>query len=168
MRLLLTTVLVLLFVLPAFAQEHPRDEDVKTVDGIINAYYEIVSGPAGSIPDWDRDLAIHIPDAQVIIMSNDSEGNLVANRMTIAGFHERTGNVRKSGFFEYEINRVTQEYGAMTHVWSTYEWKTEEDGPVGGRGINSIQLYHDGDRYWIAAEIFDSRNLPVPEAYLPD
>lgn len=149
------------------AQPQPRPEDVETLDGIMKAYYEVVSGPAGSIPDWDRDLSIHIPDAQVIIMSEDSTRAVRPNRMTISGFHERSGRVRRQGFFEYEIHRETQQYGAMTHIWSTYEWKTEEDGPVGGRGINSIQLYHDGERWWIAAEIFDTRNQPVPARYLP-
>ncbi len=150
-----------------YAQPHPKAEDVETLDGIMKAYYEVVSGATGSIPDWDRDLSIHIPDAQVIIMSDDGNGNVVPNRMTIAGFHARIGDVRQSGFFEYEIHREVQQYGAMTHIWSTYEWKTEEDGPVGGRGINSIQLYNDGSRWWVAAEIFDSRNKPVPKKYMP-
>ncbi len=161
---------VLLFVMvniPSNAQPRPRAEDVTTLDGIMKAYYEIVSGPAGSIPDRERDLSIHIPDAQVIIMRDDGTGNVIPNRMTISGFHDQMGGERKTGFFEYEIHRETQQYGAMTHVWSTYEWKTEEDGPVGGRGINSIQLYHDGNRWWIAAEIFDTRNKPVPPEYLP-
>ncbi len=149
-----------------YAQTHNPD-DVATLDGIINAYYEIVSGPAGSIPDRERDLYIHIPDAQVIIISEDAEGNIVPNTMTIQGFHDRMDGPRKTGFFEYEIHRETQQYGAVTHIWSTYEWKTTEDGPVGGRGINSIQLYHDGDRWWIAAEVFDTRNKPVPEQYMP-
>lgn len=159
--------LFLLMVIPCHAQPRPKAEDVTTLDGIMKAYYEVVSGPAGSTPDWNRDLSIHIPDAQVIIMGDDGTGQVVPNRMTISEFHQRVGEVRETGFFEYEIHRETQQYGAMTHVWSTYEWKTEEDGPVGGQGINSIQLYHDGNRWWIASEIFDTRNKPVPREYLP-
>ncbi len=165
-RLSFTCLFILFTSLPLHAQTQNQD-DVTTLDGIIHAYYDIVSGPAGSIPDRERDLFIHIPDAQVIIMNENAEGEIVANTMTIQGFHDRMGGERKTGFFEYEIHRETQQYGAVTHIWSTYEWKVTEDGPVGGRGINSIQLYHDGDRYWIAAEIFDTRNKPIPEQYMP-
>ncbi len=167
LKIIATFLLGFSFVLTLQAQPHPRAEDVETLDGIINAYYEIVSGPAGSIPDRARDLAIHIPDAQVIIMNEDAEGNIIPNRMTISEFHDNLGGERKTGFFEVEISRETQQYGAMTHIWSTYEWRTTEDGPVGGRGINSIQLYNDGKRWWIAAEIFDTRNKPVPDRYMP-
>lgn len=166
-KVLSFALLLCVVVTSAFGQSKPRPEDVTTLDGIINAYYEIVSGPAGSIPDKERDLAIHITDAPVIIMSEGEDGRVVPNRMTITGFHERFSGPRDAGFFEYEISRVTQQYGAMTHIWSTYEWRTTEDGPVGGRGINSIQLYHDGNRWWIASEIFDSRNKPVPAEYMP-
>jgi hypothetical protein len=52
----------------------------------------------------------------------------------------------------------------MIHVWSTYEWRNAEDGPVEGRGINSIQRYHDGKRWWITSWIYDSErddNSPI-------
>ncbi|NNE68696.1 MAG: hypothetical protein HKN33_19185 [Pyrinomonadaceae bacterium] len=148
-------------------RNYPRSEDVKTLNGIMKAYYEVVSGPAGSIPDKDRDLSIHIKDAQVIMMSGDGKGGVKPNIMTISGYHERNSKPRKTGFFEYEIKRETRKYGAITHVWSTYEWKTTKDGPVGGRGINSIQLFHDGNRYWISAESYDIRNKPVPKEFMP-
>ncbi len=166
-RFLTVTLVFLSFVTSAQAQYTPDPADVETLDGIIDAYYEVVSGPAGSIPDRARDLYIHIEDAPVIIMNEDAEGNIVANKMNISEFHDRMGGARQSGFFEVEIHRETQQYGAMTHIWSTYEWRTTEDGPVGGRGINSIQLYHDGSRWWIASEIFDNRNKPVPAEYMP-
>ena len=156
-----------LFSSVAQAQYTPNPEDFVTIDGIIEAYYEVVSGPAGSKPDRDRDLAIHMPDAQVIIMTDDGEGNARPNVMTINEFHDRFPEPRSQGFFEVEIKREVQQYGAFAHIWSTYEWRSEEDGPVGGRGINSIQLYHDGQRWWIAAEIFDTRNKPVPAEYMP-
>lgn len=75
---------------------------------------------------------------------------------------------RQRGFFEYEIHRETQIHGAIAHVWSTYEWRSSSDGPVGGRSINSIQLYHNGQRRWITSWMFDRRSdaPPVPADYL--
>ncbi|NNF59555.1 MAG: hypothetical protein HKN04_15065, partial [Rhodothermaceae bacterium] len=72
--------------------------------------------------------------------------------------------------FEHEIHRSVQTHGAVTHVWSTYAWRTTEDGPVGGQGVNSIQLVYDGTRWWITSWMFDGRSdaPPVPTEYLPD
>ena len=164
------TVLTALACGTAVAQPFPRIEDVQSLDGIINAYYEVVSGPAGQPRQWERDRSLHHPEAQVIIVRNDAGGKPSANRMTLAEFHRRSDNLSQTGFFEYEIHRETSRHGAMAHVWSTYEWRNEKDGPVGGRGINSIQLYHDGERWWITSWMFDGRSdaPPVADRYLPD
>lgn len=84
----------------------------------------------------------------------------------ISIYHERAGT---SAFYEAEIHRVTQRFGNVAHVWSTYAWRRSDGGPVEGRGINSIQLYHDGTRWWITAWIFDSERAdnPIPPAFLP-
>lgn len=155
--------------LTVYAQPEPIAEDVATIDGIIKAYYEVVSAPAGESRDWARDSSLHLPGAQVLVVRNDEKGNAVPGKMSLAQFHENSGAVSQSGFFEYEIQRESMRHGAIAHVWSTYEWRTEEDGPVGGRGVNSIQLVHDGNRWWISSWMYDGRtNAPdVPQAYLP-
>ena len=154
--------------LMAWGQTYPLAEDVETLDGIINAYYEVVSGPAGQARQWERDHSLHHPEAQVAIVRTGEDGQPDAAVMTLAEYHERSG-ATSQGFFEYEIHRETQRHGHVVHVWSTYEWRTTEDGPVGGRGINSIQLYYDGQRWWITSWIFDGTRdaPPVPDAYLP-
>lgn len=164
---ILLLILPLLLLANANGQSSKYADDAKTLDAIINAYYEVVSGPAGSIPDRERDLYIHTPDAKVTIIREGSDGKLHIEKMDVNGFHDMAGGERQQGFFEVEIHRETQQYGSFAHIWSTYEWRTTEDGPVGGRGINSIQLYHDGDRWWISDEIFDTRNKPIPEQYMP-
>ena len=156
--------------LPSMAQTYPIPEDVQSLDGIIKAYYEVVSGPAGQPRQWERDHSLHMPGAQVVIVRNDEDGKSVANKMTLSEFHERSRGISEQGFFEYEIHRETSRHGVVAHVWSTYEWRNTEDGPIGGQGINSIQLYHDGNRWWITSWMFDGRtDAPaVPKAYLPD
>lgn len=169
-RILFTT-LIIVFLSPtvSLSQTYPIAEDVNTIEGIMKAYYEVVSGPAGEPRQWERDRSLHHPDAQIIIIGTDADGNITPNVQTLAEFHERSGNLSTSGFFEYEISRVVSRHGANAHVWSTYEWRSEKEGPVGGQGVNSIQLYHDGNRWWITGWTFDGRNNapPVPEAYLP-
>lgn len=73
----------------------------------------------------------------------------------------------RSGFVEREIHRLTHRYGQVGHVWSTYEWETA-DGET-GRGINSIHLWYDGDRWWITHATWanETPQRPIPPEYLP-
>lgn len=73
------------------------------------------------------------------------------------------------GFFEREINRVTRRFGNIAHVFSTYDYRATEDGPVQGRGVNSIQLFWDGDRWWIANATWDEErpDNPIPPDLRP-
>ena len=157
--------------LPAFAQNtsYPLAEDVATLDGIIKAYYEVVSGPAGEPRQTVRDHSLHHPDARAVITGLGQDGKPFIRNMTLSEYHEGAASGGNPAFYEEEIHRVTQRFGNVAHVWSTYAWRTSEDGPVQGRGINSIQLYHDGQRWWITAWIFDSERdgLPIPAAFLP-
>ena len=60
---------LILFHTTATAQPHPRPEDIVTSDGIIRAYYEVVSGPAGESADLARDRSLHHPEAWIAIAS---------------------------------------------------------------------------------------------------
>ncbi|MDX1546435.1 MAG: hypothetical protein R3247_05575 [Rhodothermales bacterium] len=155
--------------LSAAAQDarYPLPEDVATLDGIIRAYYEVVSAPAGVPRQTARDHSLHHPDARAIITGVDSTGRPFIRNMTLAEFHDGMGT---GAFFEHEIHRETQRFGNVAHVWSTYAWRSTPDGPAEGRGINSIQLYHDGARWWITAWIYDSERPgnPIPPAFLPE
>jgi len=146
-----------------------RPDDVNTLDGIIKAYYEVVSGPEGVERDTERDHSLHHPDARAIITGVDEAGNPTINNMTLSEYHEGTRQNGNPAFWEHEIHRVTQRFGNVAHVWSTYAWYDTQDGPIKGRGINSIQLYHDGERWWITAWIFDSERSdnPIPSEFLP-
>lgn len=39
----------------------PRPDDVATVDGMIKAFYEVISGPAGQARQWARDRSLYTP-----------------------------------------------------------------------------------------------------------
>lgn len=82
----------------------------------------------------------------------------------------RHGHLGKEGFYETEIHRLTERYGAMAHVWSTYECRASKDGPVTDRGINSLELFWDGARWWIACAVWSdgTPERPIPSRYLPE
>ena len=149
----------------SFAQEDlPRPGDVETLDGIMAAYYEVVSHAAGEPLQSERDYSLHHPDARAIITGVDGEGKPFILNQTLPEYHEAAAQGIDNAFFEWEIDREVQRFGNIAHVWSTYAYSDKPDGEIQGRGINSIQLYHDGERWWITAWIFDSERFgnPIP------
>lgn len=153
---------------PAPVQARP--EDVSSLDGIMKAYYDVVSGPAGSLPDPARDQTLHHPNAQVTLLDRRADGTATVRVGTLADYYRQSGSgPRQRGFFEKEVHRVTQRIGSLVHVWSTYESSETPGGAVFSRGINSIQLYWDGTRWWILGWVFDDERHgnKVPAEYLP-
>ena len=75
----------------------------------------------------------------------------------------------QGGFYEKEVHRETQRFGNIAHIFSTYESRIKADGPVIARGINSIEAFWDGKRWWIASAIWDEERAdnPMPKEYLP-
>ena len=103
---------------PATAQQ-VRPEDVASIDAIIEAYYDVISGPAGEPADVARDRSLHHPQAWVAIAGVDEEGNPDVDVMTLDDYHG-DGGVRSAPFYEWETGRETQRSGSMVHVWSHY------------------------------------------------
>ena len=148
----------------------PRQEDVATLDGILMAFYDVISGPAGQPRQWSRDRSLYIPHVQFVSLSTDSTGAIRAGVMDHQSYVDATNDafVRR-GFFEAEIHRTTHRFGNVVHVFSTYEMREQLDGPVIGRGINSVELFWDGARWWISAAQWDDERSgnPIPPEYLP-
>lgn len=145
-----------------------RADDVSSIDGIVKAYYDVISGPAGQPRQWARDRTLYRPDVRFVAMSVRN-GKTIARIMTHQEYVDGSDVAFvKGGFFETELHRDVQEFGNMAHVWSTYESRQRVDGPVIDRGINSLQLYFDGARWWIAAVMWEDERQenPIPSRYL--
>ena len=73
--------------------------------------------------------------------------------------------LENNGFFEREIGRRTEQFGNIAHVFSAYDSKrTPNDAAPFARGINSIQLFNDGKRWWVVTIFWDSERAgnPIP------
>jgi hypothetical protein len=148
----------------------PRPADVESLDGILAAFYDVISGPAGQPRQWARDRTLYIPDVRFVSLSTDSAGHVHAAVMDHQTFVDRSNDALVArGFYEQEIHRTVQRFGNVVHVFSTYEMRAREDGPAFGRGINSIELFWDGRRWWIASAQWDDERPgnPIPSQYLP-
>jgi len=150
----------------------PLSADVASIDGMVKAYYDVICGPAGVPRQWSRDRTLYVPDVRFVIIreKKDGSGSLSAVSMTHQEYvDESNPSFVKEGFDEREIYRVTEQFGSIANVFSTYESRRKADGPVIGRGINSLQLFHDGKRWWIASATWqdESTKHPIPKKYLP-
>jgi hypothetical protein len=147
-----------------------KPADVSSIDGILKAFYEVISGPAGQPRQWSRDRTLYIPDVRFVSMSVDAQGKPVARVRSHQQFVDDSNpSLVAKGFEEKEIHRVTRRFGNIAHVFSTYEERQRSDGPVLGRGINSLELYRDGRRWWVASANWDEErpDNPIPKEYLP-
>jgi hypothetical protein len=147
-----------------------RPEDVASVNSILTALYDVISGPAGQKRDWTRFYSLFIPGARLIPTGKAQDGSIRHRVMTPQEYQESSGPaLEQRGFFENEIHRVTETFGNVTHVFSTYESRAKrEDAQPFVRGINSIQLLNDGKRWFVVSIFWDSERAdnPIPAKYL--
>lgn len=147
----------------------PRAADVASVDGAVKAYYDVISGPAGQPRQWSRDRSLYIPDLRFVATGFARE-RPYARVMDHQTFVDGSDSAMvRDGFFEREIHRVTRTYGNIVQVFSTYEEHRTLDGPVQGRGVNALQLFWDGTRWWVASAIWFEEDAahPIPPELLP-
>jgi len=150
------------------ALRYPLPDDVATIDGIIRATYEAVSGEQGAKRNWERDRSLHHP-AAIYAFPDSAEGKQQLVVMPVSAFHQETDTlVSTTGFYESEINREVRIFGNIAHVWSTYQTQFEPSGPVMRRGINSIQLFYEQERWWIISWTFDRETAlqKIPPTFL--
>jgi hypothetical protein len=151
----------------------PVSPDALSIDAIINAAYDVISGPAGKARDWERERSLFFPGARLIPTASkagDNASKLSPQLLDVEAYIARVEPFfRDNGFYETEVARRTEEFGQIAHVWSTYESRhSREEREPFMRGINSFQLFHDGSRWWIVNIYWqhESAAHPIPEKYL--
>lgn len=144
--------------------------DVGSIDAILTAVYDVISGPAGKKRDWDRMRSLFIPGARLIPTGPRPGGVYGSRVLTVEDYVTRGSALfEKEGFYEKEIARKTESFGQIAHVFSTYQARHSIDDPKPFiRGINSIQLMNDGKRWWIVTIFWQAEDVqnPLPEKYL--
>ncbi|MGA9767801.1 MAG: hypothetical protein WBV94_02090 [Blastocatellia bacterium] len=143
-------------------------DDTKEIDKIICAIYEIISGPAGQARDWDRLRVLYMPEARMIRTEFAPDGSPVAKIMSMEQYIEDTHDYfQQNSFQERQIALRIETFGCIAHAFSVYEARHNTDDPEPfKRGINSIQLFHDGKRWRVVNVLWDNERednlLPMP------
>jgi len=147
-----------------------KAKDVSSPEAIVAAVYNVISGPADQKRNWDRMRTLFVPDARMIATGKRQTGEITRRVMSVEDYITNSGPfLEKDGFFEKEIGNKTEQFGNIVHVFSTYESrKTLADEKPFMRGINSIQLWDDGKRWWVINILWQSENkdTPIPEKYI--
>jgi hypothetical protein len=158
--------------LPKVAADWPKAkvEDVASVEAILGAFYAVPAGAPGEARDWDRFRSLFVPDARMIPARPGAAGASAALYLTVQNYVEANKTYfEKGGFADREVSRRTESFGNIVHVWSTYESRRKpSDAAAYARGINSIQLLKDGERYWIVNVFWDHErpDSAIPTKYL--
>jgi hypothetical protein len=148
--------------------------DVESVDAIISAAYRLISGKAGEKRDWARVRSLYAPGARLIPTSKEAGVRIpdggTPEPLDVEAYIARVNAYfDQTGFFETEIARRTEQFDRIVHAFSSYESRySPEDPEPFMRGINSIQLFNDGRRWWIVTIYWQQEHpdKPIPERYL--
>lgn len=153
----------------ATARPEAAPADVESIDAIVLAVYDVISGPAGEKRDWDRMRSLFIDGARLIPTGRRQNGEGSHRVMTVEDYITGSGSwLEQNGFFETEVSRKTDRFGNIAQVFTTYESRRTPEAEPFMRGINSFQLWNDGDRWWVVTIFWESETpgTPIPEKYL--
>lgn len=155
----------------------PDASGQRLVDGpdfLIDQLYEVLSGPPGE-HDWELFQSLFHADSVMGSVVADQDGRQTYRSTTPEEYVERNDEFfRTRGFYVNEVHRITEQFGEVLHLFSTYEYRVDSQDlqqPAGlqqsGRGINSIQLIHEANRWWIVSIQYTNErpDLPVPKRY---
>jgi hypothetical protein len=167
--------------IPGTLETHPnwaaaaRPADVDTVEHLVDAVYDVISGPAGKARDWERFRSLFLPDGRLAVIhgSMNSAGEPQKEDviyLTLDDFIERDEPYFAThGFFENRIANRVEEFGNLVNVWSSYQSRhAAEDSKPFARGVNSMQIVHARGRFWFSSIIWDAERpgLTLPDKYL--
>ncbi len=143
----------------------PADpKDVASIDSIVKALYDVISGPIGQKRDWDRMRSLFVPSARMGAVVRTRSGKLRYVGFDVERYIAADDKLMtEKGFFEHELHRHVDRYADIAQVFSTYEsrWKADDPKPF-ERGINSIQLANDGERWWIVSIEWQGEDKDAP------
>jgi hypothetical protein len=173
--------LVLLFTLATLAQDKSkarvvvpvisaRPEDVSSIEAIIKADYEAISGGVGVPRQWARDLTLYDPNARFISVYREPKtGQLTPWTPTLQEYaDDADAHFVSEGFTEHELAHKIYRFGNVATVLSSYEGKLAS-GKLYSRGVNIYQLYYADKRWWISSVSWDAENFinPIPAELSP-
>jgi hypothetical protein len=139
-----------------------KADDVKSLDAIMHAIYDVISGPAGD-RDWNRFRSLCLPQVRLTSVGKRQDGSAYVASFSIEDYIKRASeHFAKEGFYENAIVNQTTGFGNMNQVLSSYESCPASGEKPFQRGVNSFQLLNDGKRWWVVSILWDSERPDNP------
>jgi len=133
------------------------ESDVSTLDGILQAAYEVLSGPAGQLRDWERYRTLFADGARLMPVVAVAGEKPHVRQLTVEDYIRRVEPIfAVEDFWERETSRQSETFGRVAHVLSNYESLRDPNGPPFEHGANSMQLFHDDARWWIVSIMWNT------------
>jgi hypothetical protein len=172
MKLIALAILTITLSIPAIAQTPAppattpaaptaNPSDVKSIDAILTALYAVISGPAGE-RDWSRFRSLFTNNARLASVTKaapDHPARVLSpdDYINLAG-----GYFKSHAFYENAIVNKVDRFGDMAQVFSSYESRNAPNEKPFTRGINSIQLFYDQNRWYILSILWDEESPTNP------
>lgn len=129
--------------------------DLGTVEAIIRASYEAISGPRGQARDWERFRSLYAPGARLMPVVSGPTPH--ARVLSPEEYIQRVEPIfAAEDFWERETSREVKQFGRVAHVLSHYESLRDPSGEAFEHGTNSIQLFWDDSRWWIVSVMWNT------------
>lgn len=145
--------------------------DVESVDAVVEALYDTISGPEGEPRDWDRFRSLFHREARMMAVGRAPDRPEAAPLMvmTVDEYIQQSSRMLETvSFYESEIGRTEAAFRNMVQIMSAYEATRSPGEEPFMSGVNGIQLLDSGDRwmilnlYWQASD----EAHPIPDELL--
>jgi hypothetical protein len=128
--------------------------------------YDVVSAPAGTVPDWDFIRSHFDPEALIVLRATPEESRLMDLEAFIddfESFYERIGP-SGNGFRETVQSIRVVEFGNVAHCYVVYTAEIVGGDRPPQRGLDSWHLMRRDGRWWVVSVINDVERFagPVP------
>ena len=143
-------------------------KDVASIDAIVKALYDVISGEPGP-RNWDRFRSLFYADAYMAAMVQGPDGKLSLKKFSPEEYIKMNGPMfEKFSFMEKELGRTEDTFGNIAQVFSAYEFTLGTPSPMTERGVNSIELVQENDRWYVLSVMWadESKENPIPLKYM--
>lgn len=131
----------------------------KEIKGLIDTFYEIISGKAEEKRDWDRFRSLFFSRAQLIHNKISDERKCQTIPCDVESYISRLSEVlAKKDFYEYGYDYEIEICGNIAQAKSKYEAKAAQNHttPIKS-GTNLVQLINDGSKWKIMNMLWEDK-----------
>ena len=148
----------------------PPADELRAIEATIGELYRSFNFDAGGEADWELLRSLLIDGAVFVApVGEDESPRAIGADEFIDGFRAwiLTSPQRESGFHERSVHVRADVFGKVAHAYVVFEGFVPGDGRTKTRGLDSIQLVLDGERWRVVSFMtqYAGAQSPVPARF---